>query len=119
MIAAGRPRRVKTARPAGAIVPAAASLDHVALHCVARLVPLDPGVYAFSLSAAATGREAGAGFALPAVQLCAPPRRNGAIEITDGFGRAGSWLGGRHKVLFVTSPAGGGAALVTGYLARG
>jgi hypothetical protein len=56
------------------------------------------------------------------VHLSAPPRQDGAaqgaIEITDSFGRAGSWLGGRHKVLFVKSPAGGGAALVTGYLAR-
>ena len=118
MIAPGRPRRARTARPASATPPAAPSLDPVAPHCVARLVPLDPGVYAFSLSAATAGREAVAGFALPAVQICAPPRRDGAVEITDGFGRAGSWLGGRHKVLFVKSPAGGGAALVTGYLAR-
>jgi len=89
---------------------------------VARLVPLDPGFYAFSLTGEAGWRERVAGLALPAVQLCAPPHQDGApqgaIEITDSFGRAGSWLGGRHKVLFVKSPTGGGAALVTGYLAR-
>jgi hypothetical protein len=56
------------------------------------------------------------------VQVCAAPRHDGgvdgAVEITDSFGRAGSWLGGRRKVLFVKAPANGGAALVTGYLAR-
>ena len=59
-------------------------------------------------------REPMAGFALPAVQVssvpghaCAPGiAPEGAIEITDSFGHRGSWLGGRHRVLFVKSPAG-------------
>jgi len=97
-------------------------------HFVARLVPLDPGFYAFSLAAETAWREprnarpggrlSGDGFALPAIQVCAPPHQPGAIAITDSFGRAGSWLGGRHEMLFVTAPPGGGAALVTAYLAR-
>jgi hypothetical protein len=95
-----------------------ASADSVAPYFIARLVPLDPGLYAFSLTAETAWREPGAGLALPLVQLCAAPRQDGAVEITDSFGRAGSWLGGCHTVLFVKSPAGGGAALVTGYLAR-
>jgi hypothetical protein len=118
MITPARPRRSKTAgmsRP-GAL-PAPAS-GRAAPHFVARLVPLDPGFYAFSLAAETGWREPVAGLALPAVHLGAPPRQDDAIEITDSFGRAGSWLGGRHKVLFVKSPPGGGAALVTGYLAR-
>ncbi len=119
MIAAGRARRSKPARQSRAISPPTASSERAAApHFVARLVPLDPGFYAFSLAAETVWREPGVGLALPAVQLCAAPRQDGAIEITDGFGRAGSWLGGRHKVLFVKAPAGGGAALVTGYLAR-
>jgi hypothetical protein len=89
---------------------------------VARLVPLDPGFYAFRLTADTSWRDPVAGFALPAMQVCAVPHQDdpegGAVEITDSFGHAGSWLGGHRKVLFVKSPAGGGAALVTGYLAR-
>jgi len=95
-----------------------ASPDPVAAYFVARLVPLDPGLYAFSLTAETAWREPVVGLALPLVQLCSAPRGDGAVDVTDSFGRAGSWLGGRHKVLFVKSPAGGGAALVTGYLAR-
>jgi hypothetical protein len=120
MIAPARPRRSKTARLPQAIAPPAPA--GAAPQFVARLVPLGPGFYAFSLAADTGWREPGAGFALPAVHLGAAPRQDGAaqgaIQITDSFGRAGSWLGGRHKVLFVKSPAGGGAALVTGYLAR-
>ena len=118
MIAPGRPRRPKTASPTRAITPPAASAGSAAPHVVARLVPLDPGFYAFSLATENAWYEPVSGLALPAVQLCAPPRRDGIIEITDSFGCAGSWLGGRHKVLFVKSPAGGGVALVTGYLSR-
>jgi hypothetical protein len=125
----GRPRRSQTGR-AGAVSPASsppgAVLEGDAPHVVARLVRLEPGVYAFSLPAETSWRDPVAGFALPAVQVACVPRpdgapgvaTDGAVEITDSFGRAGSWLGGRHRVLFVTSPSGGGAALVTGYLAR-
>ncbi len=102
----------------GASAPPSPASGQAAPHVVARLVPLDPGLYAFSLAAETGWREPVAGLALPAVHLCAPPRQDRAIEITDSFGRAGSWLGGRHRVLFVKSPPGGGAALVTGYLAR-
>jgi hypothetical protein len=118
MIARGRPGRSKTARPTPAIAPPTSSAEPAAPQFVARLVPLDPGFYAFSLASDTTWREPVTGLALPAVQLCAAPREEGAVEITDSFGRAGSWLGGRNKVLFVKAPAGGGAALITGYLAR-
>ncbi len=116
------------AAPSAGSPAAAASPD-----CVARLVPLDPGFYAFSLAAETNWREPIAGLAVPAIHICAPPDIGGAIEISDGFGRAtrgmaetgiaelglaGSWLGGRRRMLFVRSPEGGGAALVTAYLAR-
>jgi hypothetical protein len=110
MIAAGRPGTATAA--------ATASPGPGAPHFVARLVPLDPGLYSFSLTADPPRRAPVAGLALPLVQLCAEPCPGGALEITDSFGRTGSWLGGTHKVLFVRSPARGGAALVTGYLAR-
>ncbi len=85
---------------------------------VARLVPLEPGFYAFSLAGETGWREAGVGFTLPAIQVCAPPDREDAIEITDSDGGVGSWLGGRHRTLFVKAPTGGAAALVTAYPAR-
>jgi hypothetical protein len=54
---------------------------------------------------------------VPAVQVSQPPGGAGTIEISDAFGGAGSWLGGRHGMLFVSVPPGGAAALVTAYLA--
>jgi hypothetical protein len=104
--------------------PASPARENAQPHFIARLVPLDPGFYAFSLVAQTRWREPGVGLALPAIHVCAPPHHEGdAIEITDSFGRAGSglagtWLGGRCNMLFVQSPASGGAALVTAYLAR-
>jgi hypothetical protein len=118
MIAPARPRRPKITRPSHATAPPTPAAGRATPHFAARLVPLDPGLYAFSLAAETGWREPVVGLALPAVHLCAPPRQGSAVEITDSFGRAGSWLGGRHKVLFVKSPPGGAAALVTGYLAR-
>jgi hypothetical protein len=119
MIAPGRPSRPKAAaRLSPATTLPTPSPERAAPQFVARLVPLDPGFYAFSLAAETGWSEPVVGLALPAVQLCPAPRQDGPVEITDSFGRAGSWLGGRHRVLFVKSPAGGGAALVTGYLAR-
>jgi len=118
MIAVGRAKRSKTARRSGVIAPPSVAAEPGAPYVVARLVPLDPGFYSFSFGAEAGWRDPVTGLVLPAVQLCAPPRQDGSVEITDSFGRAGSWLGGRHKVLFVRSPTGGGTALVTGYLAR-
>jgi hypothetical protein len=118
MIAPARPRRSKIARPSPATAPPTLAAGRAAPHFAARLVPLDPGFYAFSLAAETSWREPVVGLALPAVHLSAPPRQGSSVEITDSFGRAGSWLGGRHKVLFVKSPPGGAAALVTGYLAR-
>lgn len=121
-------RRSKSADPAGAAAaPAALPAQSAPPPFTAKLVPLDPGFYAFSLAADTGwrdprnarpgGRLSGDGLALPAIQICAPPHQGEAVEITDSFGRAGSWLGGRHRMLFVKSPS-GGAALVTAYLAR-
>jgi hypothetical protein len=133
MIAPGRPKRSATARRSSAgaaprtAAPEGASPDGAAPRFEARLVTLDPGFYAFGLTADDTSwRSPVAGLALPAVQVCAVPHQDGekggppggAVEITDSSGHAGSWLGGRRKVLFVKAPAGGGVALVTGYLAR-
>lgn len=119
MIAPGRAKRPTTARrPRAGTPPTAAPANEAPAppHAVARLVPLDPGLYAFNLAAKTHWRHPVEGLVLPRVHVCAAPHEEGAIEITDGFGRAGSWLGERDKVLFVTSHSGGGTALVTGYL---
>ncbi len=118
MIAPAPRKRSKTRDIAAAAVPATLSRESAPPLFIARLVPLDPGFYAFSLAAETGWREPVAGLALPAIEVCAPPQQGGAIEITDSFGRTGSWLGGRRNMLFVKSPAGGGTVLVTGYLAR-
>src|SRR5258707_3748245 len=111
MIASGRPKRSKTARSRRATALPRPSPGSGAPHFVARLVPLDPGLYAFSLAEETGWREPVAGLAVPAVHLCATPH-HGGVEITDRFGRAGSWLGCPHKGLFVKSPTAGSTPLV-------
>jgi hypothetical protein len=44
--------------------------------------------------------------------------KGAAVEITSTAGQLGAWLGGRSDTVFVRSPAGGGAALITAYLGR-
>lgn len=114
--ARSKPREPRAASRASAR-PATPAAEGGLPDIAARLVPLDPGFYAFSLAAETGWRDPVAGLALPAVEVCAPPDREG-VAITDSFGGAGSWLGGRHRMLFVQSPPAGGAALVTAYLAR-
>jgi hypothetical protein len=99
------------------LAPEHLAASPAAPRCVARLVPLGPGLYAFRLAAPATSPDPGSGLAVPAVQVCQPPGAAGGIEISDAFGGGGSWLGRRHGMLFVSVPAGGAAALVTAYLA--
>jgi len=84
---------------------------------VARLVPLEPGVYAFRL-AESTSIEAAPGLALPAVEVCAAPQQEGGLEVADAQGHPASWLGAGRGVLFVTARGGGATALVTGFLSR-
>ncbi len=104
---------MNTQPPAAAAAPVAA-----ASHAVARLIPLDPGFYAFNLSAGSAGGAPLVGLALPAVHISAPPGDGPGIEISDSFGRTESWLGGPHRTLFVKAPTAGGGVLVTAYLAR-
>ena len=88
-------------------------------NAVARLVGLEPGLYAFSISDRAPWLGARAGFAMPAVHISPlPTQQERAIEITDASGRTGAWLGGPESTLFVRTPPGGGGALITAFLAR-
>ncbi len=107
-----RPRVVRDAATASIPVPPPAARS------VAALVPLDPGFYAFQLAGDAGRSEATPGFALPSLQISAAPNGGGALEIADTAGRARTWLGGGHRVLFVAVAAPGGVALVTAYLDR-
>ena len=118
MIAPGRPRQSGAPEVADAMAAAPSPSTGTPPAFAARLVPLDPGFYAISLAASTANREPTAGLALPAVHIGAAPQCDRMIEITDGFGRAGSWLGERDDMLFIKIAAGGGAAMVTAYLAR-
>ena len=97
--------------------PAADIAQPPSPNVVARLVNLDPGLFALSVTGAAAWRTGVSGFALPAVHIrafhAAPA---GAVEITTASGKPGAGLGGHADTLFVRSPAGGAAALVTAYL---
>jgi len=99
--------------------PSADGSSAGALNAVARLVGLEQGLYAFSISDRSPWLGTGAGFAMPAVHICALPRQQDrVIEITDASGGVGAWLGGRESTLFVRSPPGGGEALITAFLTR-
>jgi hypothetical protein len=82
------------------------------------LVPLEPGLYAFALTAGAEPRQGGTAPDAPAVHVCAAPGGNGAVEIVDGGGQPRTWLG-FAEMLFVTSAQRGAAALVTAYFPAG
>ncbi|HVB15755.1 MAG TPA: hypothetical protein VNF04_04420 [Stellaceae bacterium] len=99
-----------------AAIPAApATANRAAPNATARVVSLEPGLYAFSLAAGTDLAASATGFPLPAVHVCAPAHSGGLVEIIDPSGGPGAWLGGRHTMLFVKTSAGGGAALVTAY----
>ena len=98
---------------------AAGIAQSVAPNAIARLVNLDSGLFAFSVTGAAPWRSGEGGLALPAVHVRpfhAGPA--GAVEITTASGKPAAWLGGQADTLLVRSPAGGAAALVTAYLGR-
>jgi hypothetical protein len=82
----------------------------------ARMVTLEPGLYAVSVADEKRPRQRAAGVGLHAVHLCVPPQLAAAVTITDSVGGAGGWLGGRRTMLFVAAPA-GGAVLATAYVA--
>ncbi|HEX3952545.1 MAG TPA: hypothetical protein VHW90_03160 [Stellaceae bacterium] len=82
-----------------------------------RLVPLEPGFYAFGMVGEISLRRPAIGLPLPAIHVGAAPEAAGEVEISDGFGGQGCWLGGGQNMLFVKTPT-GGAVLVTGYLSR-
>jgi len=99
--------------------PASKTARYAVPNAIARLISLDPGLFAFSVTGVAPWRGAERGLALPAVHVCPfHAVSDSAVEITNGTGRPGAWLGGRADTLFVRSPPEGGTALVTAYLAR-
>jgi hypothetical protein len=86
---------------------------------VARLVHLDPGLFAFSIAGAARWRAIAAGLGVPAVHVASVHAvEDAALEITTATGQPGMWLGGPSTTLLVRAPARGGSALVTAYLGR-
>jgi hypothetical protein len=107
------------AEPASVAGPGSGIAQPAASSAIARLVNLGPGLFAFSITGGASSHGAATGLALPAVHVCPfHSGRDSALEITTASGKPGAWLGGPADSLFVRSPAGGGAALVTAYLGR-
>ena len=103
--------RAQAASDAG--VPASAGEANV----VARLVNLDPGLFAFSIAGSAPWQGIAAGLGVPAVHLASVhAAEDAALEITTATGGPGMWLGGPSTTLLVRAPARGGTALVTAYL---
>lgn len=107
-----------TLTEAGTAVPPAAVAALASSNAIAKLLPLDEGLYALTLVGTTGWAGIAPGFAVPAVHVSAAPNRCGSLEITDLFGRPAAWLGARHSTVLVKSPAGGGLALVTTYPAR-
>src|SRR5207237_684881 len=84
---------------------------------VARLVNLDPGLFAFTIAGATRWRNIAAGLGVPAVHVSSVETgQDDALEITTAAGKPGAWLGGPSTTLLVRAPARGGTALVTAYL---
>jgi len=109
----------QVAEPASVAGPGSGIAQSAAPSAIARLVNLEPGLFAFSITGGAPSHGAATGLALPAVHVCPfHSGQDGALEITTASGKPGAWLGGPAESLFVRSPAGGAAALVTAYLGR-
>jgi len=109
----------QVAEPASVADPGSGIAQSAAPSAIARLVNLEPGLFAFSITGGAPSHGAATGLALPAVHVCPfHSGQDGALEITTASGKPGAWLGGPAESLFVRSPAGGAAALVTAYLGR-
>jgi hypothetical protein len=84
---------------------------------IARLVDLDTGLFAFSISGTTQWRGPAAGLGVPAVHVSsAHSAEERAVEITTAGGKPGAWLAGSSGTLLVRSPVGGGSALITAYL---
>jgi hypothetical protein len=109
----------QVAEAASAADPGSGIAQSAAPSAIARLVNLEPGLFAFSITGGAPSHGAATGLALPAVHVCPfHSGQDGTLEITTASGKPGAWLGGPAESLFVRSPAGGAAALVTAYLGR-
>jgi hypothetical protein len=87
-------------------------------HAIAKLIPLEKGLYAFTMVGQAGWTGTGPGLAVPAVHISSLPQSLDELEITDVYGHPAAWLGARHSTIFLKSPRDSGLALVTTYAAR-
>src|SRR5205823_12786966 len=103
--------RAQAAPDAG--VPASAGEANV----VARLVNLDPGLFAFSIAGSAPWQGIAAGLGVPAGHVASVhAAEDAAPEITTATGGPGMWPGGPSTKLRVRAPARGGTARGPPYL---
>src|SRR5205823_9168751 len=111
------PARLGLTRRGQAAADAAGPASAGEANVVARLVNLDPGLFAFSVTGATRWPGMAPGLGVPAVHLASVhAAEDAALEITTATGGPGMWLGGRSTTLLVRAPARGGTALVTAYL---
>lgn len=87
-------------------------------HAIAKLIPLEKGLYAFTMIGQAGWAGTAPGLALPAVHISALPQTLDELEITDVYGHPAAWLGARHSTVLLKSRRDGGFALATVYAAR-
>ena len=113
-MATGRP----TVQTRANLNPATLSTDRApaAPRANARVIRLEPGLYAVSIGAIADAAQALAGVMVPAIQLAAPPSDEfDPVEIVATTGDLQPWLGPEGGAAVVRAPTGGGNLLITTY----
>jgi hypothetical protein len=83
----------------------------------AKLLELDPGLYAMKIGALRGPATEISGLTLPAVQISVPPiAGRDAVEIVATSGEPGGWLGMGGGAVVLKSPDSGGHVLITTFL---
>jgi hypothetical protein len=86
------------------------------LSATAKLMALEPGLYAVEIGESPMIRGGSTGLKVPAVQVSAPrDDQEPGTEIIGASGRGDTWLGPEGGTVIVKSPSGGGNVLVTAY----
>ncbi|MBV8122194.1 MAG: hypothetical protein JO081_19915 [Alphaproteobacteria bacterium] len=82
----------------------------------ARMVRLEPGLYALDVAAAIDGGDEGGEITLPAVHVSTPPsQRDSRAEIFGSGSKDTCWLGVENGTVIIRAPDTGGYVLITTY----
>ncbi len=114
MDSTARPHLVS--QPDGSTATFPSGRDAVMLSSNAFIIRLDHGLYSLTIPPLGAGQGAPSGFALPCVQLSAPPSRDlDPVDILTAWNDQGAWLGSEGGTVVVRAPLGGGVVLATLY----